>query len=180
MLKCSGTGVARSVIAQLVYGWAMGWTIGVLGFDCRRRLRVSLFTVSRTVLGPTQPPVQWVPGAPSLGVKWPEREVGHSPPSSAEVKECVELYLQSANTPSRRGAQLKHRNNFTFYWYSYRSRSSNLVHMVTDTKRTRWGLRLCFVSRRVSWDFMNVRKQADFFLSTIVWHPHNFTAEFST
>jgi hypothetical protein len=32
-----------------------------------------------------------------------------SPPSSAEVKEWVELYLHSPNTPSWRGAQLKHR-----------------------------------------------------------------------
>jgi hypothetical protein len=28
----------------------------------------------------------WVPGALSLGVKRPEREADHSPPSSAEVK----------------------------------------------------------------------------------------------
>jgi len=37
-------------------------------------------------LGPTQPPMQWVLGAPSLGVKRPEREAEHSPPSNAEVK----------------------------------------------------------------------------------------------
>jgi hypothetical protein len=37
-------------------------------------------------LGPTQPPIQWVPVALSLVVKWPEREADHSPPSSAEVK----------------------------------------------------------------------------------------------
>jgi hypothetical protein len=30
----------------------------------------------------------------------------HSLPSSADVKECVELYLHSPNTPSWRGAQL--------------------------------------------------------------------------
>jgi hypothetical protein len=29
------------------------------------------------------------------GLKRPEREADHSPPSSAEVKECVELYLHS-------------------------------------------------------------------------------------
>jgi hypothetical protein len=51
----------------------------------------------------------------SLGVKQPGREADHSPPSFAEVKECVELYLQSPNTPSWRGAQLKkHTDNFTF------------------------------------------------------------------
>jgi hypothetical protein len=41
------------------------------------------------------------------------READHAPPSSAEVEEWVELYLQSPNTPSWRGAQLKHRDNFT-------------------------------------------------------------------
>jgi len=34
------------------------------------------------------------------------READHSPPSSAEVKGCVELYRHSRNTSSRRGAQL--------------------------------------------------------------------------
>jgi hypothetical protein len=43
--------------------------------------------VSRTALGPTQPPIQFVPGALSLGVKRPGREADHSPPSSAEIKE---------------------------------------------------------------------------------------------
>jgi hypothetical protein len=65
-------------------------------------------------VGPTQHPTQWAPGAISLGVKRPGREVDHSPPSSAEVKECVELYLHSPNTPSWRGAYLKHRDNFSF------------------------------------------------------------------
>jgi hypothetical protein len=36
-----------------------------------------------------------VPGALSLRVKRPGREADHSPPSSAEVEECVELYLHS-------------------------------------------------------------------------------------
>jgi hypothetical protein len=46
-------------------------------------------------MGPTQPPIQWVTGTLSLGVKRPGREADHSPPSSAEVKECLELYLHS-------------------------------------------------------------------------------------
>jgi hypothetical protein len=65
-------------------------------------------------LGPTQPPIQWVRGAPSLGVKRPGREADHSLPSSSEVKECVELYHHSPNAPSWCGDQLKHRDNFTF------------------------------------------------------------------
>jgi hypothetical protein len=58
-----------------------------IGFDFQRVLGVFLFTtVSRMALGPTQPPIQWVSGAPSLAVKRPGREADHSPPSSAEVK----------------------------------------------------------------------------------------------
>jgi hypothetical protein len=52
-------------------------------------------TASRTALGPTQPPIQWVPWALSLGVKRPGSKADNSPPSSAEFKECVELYLHS-------------------------------------------------------------------------------------
>jgi hypothetical protein len=37
-------------------------------------------------LEPTQFPIQWVPGALSLGVKWKKHEAAHSPPSSAKVK----------------------------------------------------------------------------------------------
>jgi hypothetical protein len=44
---------------------------------------------------PTQPPIQWVPGALSLRVKRLGREADHSPPSSVEIKERVELYLPS-------------------------------------------------------------------------------------
>jgi hypothetical protein len=94
--------------------------IGVQGFDYWQGLGTFLFTTaSRTVMGPTQPPIRWVPGALSLGVKQPGHEADHSPPSSVEVKE-VELYFHSPNTPSWRGAQLKHRDNFTlpftFQW----------------------------------------------------------------
>jgi hypothetical protein len=53
----------------------------------------SRHTASRTALRPTHPPIQWAPGALSLGVKRLGREADHSSPSSAEVKECVEIYL---------------------------------------------------------------------------------------
>jgi hypothetical protein len=64
-------------------------------------------------LGPTQHPIQWVPGTLSVGVKRPRREADHSVLSSAEFKQWVELYLHSPNTPQWCGAQLKHRDNFT-------------------------------------------------------------------
>jgi len=83
-----------------VQRWATGWMIGDSSF-----LGIFLFTtVSRQALGPTQPPIQWVPGYISLGVKWPMREADHSPASSVEVKECVESYLHFPNTPSWCGA----------------------------------------------------------------------------
>jgi hypothetical protein len=45
-----------------------------------------LSTSSRPVLGPTQPPIQLVPGALSPGVKRPGCEADHSPPTSVGVK----------------------------------------------------------------------------------------------
>jgi hypothetical protein len=43
-------------------------------------------TASRSALGPIQPPIQWVLGASSPGLKQPGREADHSPPSNVEVK----------------------------------------------------------------------------------------------
>jgi hypothetical protein len=66
---------------------ALGYGLDDRGFESRQELGIFPFTtLSRPALGPTQPPIQWVPGAVSLGVKRPGRESDHSPPSSAEVK----------------------------------------------------------------------------------------------
>jgi hypothetical protein len=65
-------------------------------FDPRQGQRIfPLTSASRPALGPTQPPVQWVPGALSPG-----RDADHSPPSSAEVKKEQELYLLSPKCAS--------------------------------------------------------------------------------
>jgi hypothetical protein len=104
----------------------LGWLVDIAlryGLDNRgSRVRLpvgarnSLFTTaSRTVLGPTQPPIQWVPGTLSLEVKRPGLEADHSPPSSTEVREWVELYIHFPSTPSWRGAQSTGTNlHFTF------------------------------------------------------------------
>jgi hypothetical protein len=55
--------------------------------------------MSRPVLVPTQPPIQWVPGAISPGIKRPGREADHSPLTSAEVKE-IWIYT-STHSPIR-------------------------------------------------------------------------------
>jgi hypothetical protein len=51
--------------------------------------RFILFS-SRPAVGPTRPPIEWVPG-----VKQPEHEADHLLPCSAEIKECVDLYRHS-------------------------------------------------------------------------------------
>jgi hypothetical protein len=64
------------------YGLADRWR-----FDPRQGRIFLLAPASRPVLGPTQPPIQWVPGVLSPGVK---RGRGVTltthPPSSAEVE----------------------------------------------------------------------------------------------
>jgi hypothetical protein len=76
---------------------ATGWTIGILRFDSRRGLGIFLSTTAaRTALAPIQTPIQWVPGSLSLGIKRPGREADHSPLSSVEVKECVEMWRGAA------------------------------------------------------------------------------------
>jgi hypothetical protein len=86
----------------------MGYGPDDRGFEFRLGMGIFLFTtVSRPALEPTQPTIQWVPGALFLGVKQPGREANHSPTSSAEVKKGVVLHLHSSNTPAWRGVQLK-------------------------------------------------------------------------
>jgi hypothetical protein len=71
-----------SIVAIATGYWLDGW-----GFDCLHGQEIFLFlTTSRPALGRTQPPIQWVPGDISPGLKRPKREADHSPPSSAEVK----------------------------------------------------------------------------------------------
>jgi hypothetical protein len=74
-------------LAQAVECLTTGWTTGRSGFDPRQGQRIfPLTSVSRPALRPTQPPVQWVPGVLSPGVKArPGLDADHSPPSSAEV-----------------------------------------------------------------------------------------------
>jgi len=68
-----------SIVIRLQDGW--------LGFNFQQEQGIFLFTaVSIPALGLTQPPIQWVSGALSLGVKWLGHEVDRSHPSSAEVK----------------------------------------------------------------------------------------------
>jgi hypothetical protein len=73
------------------------------------RVKNFLFSKSsRPALRSTQPPIQWVPGALSPGVKRPGREIDQSPPTSAEVNK---MWLCTSTPPY---AFMKHRDKFTF------------------------------------------------------------------
>jgi hypothetical protein len=88
-----------------------GWTVGATGFDCRRGVRIFFSSPPRPDrdLGPTQLPIQWVPG-----VKQPEREDDHSPPSSANVKNTWK-YTSTLQYAFTSWCLVKHRSNFTFH-----------------------------------------------------------------
>jgi hypothetical protein len=75
----------------------LGYRLDDWGLKPQQGLGIFLFTAaSRLALGPTQPPIQWVPWSLSLGVKQTGCEADHSPPCSAEVKKWVEIYLHSS------------------------------------------------------------------------------------
>jgi hypothetical protein len=77
------------------------------------RVKNVLFsTSSRSALGYTQPPIQWVLGALSSGVRHPGREANYSPPGSAKVKK---MWIYISTPPYIFIAQclVKHRHNFT-------------------------------------------------------------------
>jgi hypothetical protein len=64
-----------------------GLHFGRPGFDSRQGQEIVLLSLaSGTTLGPTQPPIQWVPGAVSPWVKRSGHEANNSPSSSGEVK----------------------------------------------------------------------------------------------
>jgi hypothetical protein len=73
-------------------------------FDSRQRQEMFFFsTASRPALRPTKPSIQWVPEALHRQVKRPGREAYHSPPSSAEFKNGINL-PPLLHTSSWRGA----------------------------------------------------------------------------
>jgi hypothetical protein len=79
--------LSLSLLFDSSVGIAPGYGLDDRGFESRQWLGIFLFTtMSRPALRPTQPPIQWVPRAISLGIKRSGGEIDHSPPSSAEVK----------------------------------------------------------------------------------------------
>jgi hypothetical protein len=104
-MKCLGTGEAQWYNAELRAGWSGAQVLtGALNFSLHHRVQ----TGSETQLASY--PASTRGSFPR--VKRPGREHDHSPPSSAEVKEGVELHLHIPNTPSCHGAQLEIQEKF--------------------------------------------------------------------
>jgi hypothetical protein len=108
--------VRSTSIPNDIYVWVIKWhrswdsIVGIAtgyGLD-DREVRVQVPVGSRIfssprhsdrstpALGSTQPPIQWVPGALSPGVKRPGREDAHSAPASAEVKK---MWIYTSTPP---------------------------------------------------------------------------------
>jgi hypothetical protein len=67
-------------------GIATGYGLDDWGSIPGRCKSFLFFTAFRLALGPTQPPIQWVPEALSPGANWLGHEADHSRPSNSEVK----------------------------------------------------------------------------------------------
>jgi hypothetical protein len=80
---------------NIAVGIATGFGLGDRGFgvESSRVKNFHFSTSSKPTLGPTHPPIQWVPRPLSPGVKRKGREADHSPQTSAEVKKCGPIHL---------------------------------------------------------------------------------------
>jgi hypothetical protein len=82
------------------------------GLDDRRfEVQVPLLHIVRN--RPTQPPIQWVPWALSLGVKKKGREADHSLPTSAKVKKTL-IHTSTPPYTFMAWCLVKHKYKFTF------------------------------------------------------------------
>lgn len=74
--------------------------------------RSLLFSVlSIHALGLTQLHIQWIPWI-YMGMKWPDHEVDHTPPSTAKIQNvCVNLCLHNPYTSSTCGVQWQKRTS---------------------------------------------------------------------
>jgi hypothetical protein len=78
-------------------GIATGYRLDDRGVGVRVPVGSRIFsTSSRLAMRFTQPPIQWVPGVISPGVKRPGREADYSPPASAEVKK---MWIYTSTPP---------------------------------------------------------------------------------
>jgi hypothetical protein len=94
-------------------GTVMGYELDDRRFESRKALGIFLITTPIPALGPTQPPIKWVPVALSLRIKQPVREAEYSLPSRAEVKNEWN-YTSTPQYAFIAWWCSEHRNNLTF------------------------------------------------------------------
>jgi hypothetical protein len=103
--------------AGVAQWYAAGLGLDDRGFESQQEVGIFLFTTaSKPALKPIQPPIQWVRGTLSRGVKRQGSESDHSPPSSAEVKNEWR-YTSTLQYAFMAWCSVKHMDNFTFYIY---------------------------------------------------------------
>jgi hypothetical protein len=90
-----GKEVSRDSAVGIATGyWLDDWGIGVQ-VPVGSRIFISPCRPDR-FWGSTQPPIQWIPGALSPGVKRPGREADHSRPTNTEVKK---MWIYTSTSP---------------------------------------------------------------------------------
>jgi hypothetical protein len=96
-----------------VVGRAKGYGLDDLGVRVRVPVGSRMFsTSSRPALEPTQPRIQWAPGALSPGVKRPGLEADHLPVTSVEVKNMW-IYVSTPSYTFVGWCLIKHKVTFT-------------------------------------------------------------------
>jgi hypothetical protein len=113
-LSTGSRDISVSTETRLRAGWP--------GCDSRQRQGIFFFaTASRPALGPIQRPIQWLPGALSLGIKRPVLEADHWPPSSPGVMSSWNytstppICLQGVVLNQAQETLVEHRDNFDSY-----------------------------------------------------------------
>jgi hypothetical protein len=119
--------IIRSRDSSVVQRWPTGWMIG----SSRPGRGWEFFTTASKS-----------PGALSLGIKRPGRETDQSSPSSTEVKECVELYLNSPNIPSWCGAQFKEKAQGQIFLYVYGTLHTWVTVRILNINEITWQVAL--------------------------------------
>jgi hypothetical protein len=123
---------------EYLSGIALGYGLDDRGFESRQGLGILLFTTAyRSALGPTQPPIQWLRVALSLGVKRPGREADHSLLYSAEVKNAQSSTLIP---------------QYAFMaWCSVKGQGQLYLYLLPLGDRDRWGELVRLAQDRARW-----------------------------
>jgi hypothetical protein len=112
LYSVSGVSSSRGSSVGIADGWPWGRSSSP-GKVKNFHLSVS----SRPALGPTQPPIHWVPGALSPGVKRQEREADHSPPTSVKAKKTL-IYITGSLWRHQSQQSFNTSTPFNFLFYS--------------------------------------------------------------